>query len=487
MNKRIIHFLGIFLVVIGTSMVLPLIIALVYGEFRQAGAFLLSIVICTIPGFIVAKTYKTAVSDEKLSNNDGYFIVTAAWLLSSLFGALPYILTGVMPNFIDAFFESASGFTTTGATLFEDVEVLPHCILLWRSLTQWLGGMGMVVLFFAILPRFGAKANTIASAETPGAFQRKLTSKYSDTAKVFYSLYVFFTLVLTVLLLFGGMGVFDAFNHALTTLATGGFSTKNAGIGFYNSSFIYVVTGLFGFIAATNFGLFFDVITGNFKNAIKDEEFRSFVIIVAISSILITLSLKLTNTASNAVNDVTAAFFQVINTISTLGVETANSNWPPFCVIILALLMITGGCSSSTSGGIKVSRITTLFKVVRLEIKHRIHDSVVEDIKFNGKKIQSKTMDYILSFVVLYLVVVLSATVIICGFGGGDLMTNLISVLSCISNLGPGMDSLGLVCEYHTQSAICAITYTFVMIAGRLELSTFLVVFSRHFWNTNKV
>ena len=475
------------MVVIGASMMLPLIIALVYGEFRQAGAFLLSIVICIIPGLVVAKTFKNAVSEEKLNYKDGYFIVTAAWLLSSIFGALPYILTGVMTNYIDAFFESASGFTTTGATLFADVEILPHCILLWRSLTQWLGGMGMVVLFFAILPRFGAKANTIASAETPGAFQRKLTSRYSDTAKVFYSLYLLFTLILTVLLAIGGMGIFDAFNHSLTTLATGGFSTKNGGLGYYDSSFIYVIVGLFGLIAATNFALFFDMITGNIKNVFKDEEFRSFIIIVVVSSLLITVNLKLTNVASNAINDIAAAFFQVINTISTLGFETANSNWPPFCVIVLALLMIMGGCSSSTSGGIKIARITTLLKVVKLEIKHRIHDSVIEDVKYNGKKVQAKTMDYILSFVVLYLVIVLSATIVISGFGGGDLMTNLISILSCISNLGPGMDSLGLVCEYHTQSTICSITYAFVMIAGRLELSTFLVIFSRHYWNTNKI
>ena len=475
------------MIVIGASMILPLIIALVYGEYRQAGAFLLSIVLCIIPGYIAARLYKKSVNYSKFSNTDGYLIVTSAWLLSSIVGAFPYSFSGVMPNFIDAFFESASGFTTTGATLFADVEILPHCILLWRSLTQWLGGMGMIVLFFAILPRFGAKANTIASAETPGAFQRKLTSRYSDTAKVFYSLYILFTLILTALLLVGGMGIFDAFNHSLTTLATGGFSTRNGGIGCYDSSFIYIVIGIFGFIAATNFAIFYDIITGNIRNAFKDEEFRTFVFIVVISSILITISLKLTNIASNAINDVTAAFFQVINTISTLGAETANTNWPPFCVIILALLMITGGCSSSTAGGIKVSRLATLIKVVKLDTKHRIHESVIEDVKYNGKKIQEKTMDYILSFVVLYLVIVISATIIICGFGGGDLMTNLISVLSCISNLGPGMDSLGLVCEYHTQSTICAITYTFVMIAGRLELSTFLVIFSKHFWSKNKI
>lgn len=487
MNKRIFHFLGIFLIAIGAAMVLPLLTALAYGEYHLAGAFILSILICIVPGWIVRLSYKKTLSEEKLNFRDGYFIVTAVWFISSIFSAFPYFISGVMPNFIDAFFESASGYTTTGATLFTHVESLPRSILMWRSLTQWLGGMGIVVLFFAFLPSFGAKGNTIANAETPGAFQRKLTSRYSDTARVFYALYISLTLILAVLLAIGGMGAFDAFNHALTTMATGGFSTRTGGIGSFNSSFIYIVIGIFAFFAATNFALFFDVLTGKFKSLFKDEEFRSFVVIVAISSILITISLKLTDSSTNAINDVAAAFFQVINTISTLGVETANSNWPPFCLIILALLMISGGCSSSTSGGIKVSRITTLVKVLRLDIRRRIHGTVVEEITYNDKKVETKTMDYILSFVVLYLTIVLTATLIICGFGGGDLMTNLISVLSCISNLGPGMDSLGLVCEYHTQSSICSITYAVVMIAGRLELETFLVIFSRHYWKTYRV
>lgn len=468
-------------------MMVPLAIAMIYHENYAVIAFLISILFSIIPGFIVSRYFKESIAEEKITFRDGYFIVTVAWILSSLLGCFPYLFSGVSGGFFNAFFESASGFTTTGATIFPHVEDLPRSILMWRSLTQWLGGMGMIVLFFAVLPKFGASANTISSSEAPGVFQRKLTSKYKETAQLFYTFYIAFTIVLTILLLFGGMPFFDAINHALTTLATGGFSTRTGGIGYFNNTYFYFVIGIFGFIAATNFTLFYDAVRGNIKSLLKDEEFRAFLIIVSVSSILITIALKVNNQASNATSDIAAAFFQVINTISTLGIETGNSSWPPFCVMILVLLMISGGCSSSTSGGVKISRITTLLKVVRREIKERIHDSVVEDVKFNGQRIQKQTMDYILSFVVLYLTIVMAATLIICGFGGGEVMTNLLSVLSCISNLGPGMDSLGLVCEYHTQSIVCSITYVLVMIAGRLELSTFLVVFSRHYWNTNRV
>lgn len=487
MNKRVIHFLGIFMMVIGVSMLIPLSVAVAFGESNQIGAFMLSIAISLLPGAIVSDLYKNSVFEEKLTRRDGFFIVTVSWLLSSLFGCLPYILGGSLPNFFDAFFETASGFSTTGATLFPRVEDVPNSILMWRSITQWLGGMGIVVLFFALIPKFGAKGSTISTAEAPGPIQRKLTSKYSDTAKWFYLIYIALTLILALLLKIGGMSVFDAFNHALTTLATGGFSTHTGGIGYYNSTFIYIVVGIFGFFAATNFALFFDLITGNFTSVFKDEEFRSFLRIVAASTILIAVSLKISAEDNNVLNDLGAAFFQVVNTISTLGAETANTSWPSFCIIILACLMMMGGCSSSTAGGIKVSRITTLIKVVRRDIRQRLHGSVVEDITNNGQKIQKDTMDYILSFVVLYLTVISTATLIICFAGGGDVMTNLLSVLSCISNLGPGLDNLGLVCEYHTQSALCSITYVLVMIAGRLELSTFLVIFSGYFWNPDRV
>lgn len=486
MNRRVLPFFGKFLIFIGGCQALPLIIALVYGEKHQAGAFLISIAISELIGLLIIKLYGKDENTSKLKLRDSFFLVSVAWLLASLFGCIPYFLSGSTDNFLYAFFETASGLTTTGATIFTHVEDLSHSILIWRAFTQWLGGMGMIVLFFALLPKFGAAANVISQSETPGPMQRKITSRFSATARKLYLSYIALTAVLAVLLLFGGMSIFDAVAHAFTTMATGGFSTHTGGLGYFNSEYIYIVIGIFAFLAGTDFTLYHDVLKGKVSSLIEDEENRNYIIIIFVSAIAIMMSLSLSEEVDNAISDVSASFFQVVNTISTLGFETNNTTWPPFCILILVSLMIIGGCSSSTAGGIKVSRFITLFKVVRKEIKQRIHESVVEDIKYNGKRIDNDMVDYILSFTVLYLVVITSGTLIVCLAGGGDVMTNLLTALSCISNLGPGLDNLGLTCVYHTESWICTITYTFIMIAGRLEIMPFLVLFSRRFWNSNR-
>lgn len=486
MNNRVLPFFGKFLIFIGACQLLPLIIALVYGEKHQAGAFLISIAISVIVGFAIICHHSEDVNVGKLKLRESFFLVSVSWLIASLFGCIPYIASGSTDSFLYAFFETASGLTTTGATIFPRVEDLSHSILIWRALTQWLGGMGMIVLFFALLPKFGAAANVISQSETPGPMKRKITSRFSETARKLYLSYIILTVVLAILLLFGGMSAFDAMAHAFTTMATGGFSTHTGGLGYFNSAYIYAVIAIFAFLAGSNFTLYHDVIKGKTTALIKDEENRNYIIIIIVSAIAIAISLSIYDADENAVSDISAAFFQVVNTISTLGFETNNTAWPPFCIIILVSLMIIGGCSSSTAGGVKVSRFITLFKVVRKEIRQRIHETVVEDIKYNGKRIDNDMVDYILSFTVLFLVTITSGTLIVCLAGGGDVMTNLLTILSCISNLGPGLDNLGLTCAYYTNSWVCTITYTFVMIAGRLEIMPFLVLFSRHFWNSNR-
>ena len=483
MNTKVLHFFGIFLVFIGACMAVPLLIALAYGEYREAGAFLLSSVICITPGIISRLIFKTAVTDEKLALRDSYFIVAVSWFLASLFGSLPYLLTGVTSSFKDALFETASGFTTTGATIFPDVEILPHCILVWRSLTQWLGGMGIIVLFFALLPKFGAVAGTISRAETPGPIQRRIASRYSAMAQRLYLAYIILTGLLFLLLLFGKMSPFDAINHAFTTMATGGFSTYNNGLAHFNSSYIYLVIGLFAFLAGSNFTLFFDILQGRIKEAFKDEEYRRYLEIILVSTVLIFIFLALDHGTDDLFHDFGSAAFHVLNTISTLGFETEAASWPSFCLLILVCLMIMGGCSSSTAGGVKVSRVLLLFKVIRRDIRNSIHGSLVDDITYNRKKIQTDTMNYILSFSILFMTVIGVATLIIALFGGGDLLQDILSLLSCMGNQGPAFDNLGLECCYNTESWICSLTYIFVMIAGRLEITTFLVLFSRHFWN----
>lgn len=486
MNTRVLHFFGIFMIFIGACLCLPFVVALVFGEHREAGAFLISIGICLVPGIIASIAYKTSAADEKLALRDSYFIVAISWLLASVFGCLPYLLAGTTDSFSLAFFETASGFSTTGATIFPRVEDLPHCILIWRALTQWLGGMGMIVLFFALLPKFGAKAGKISGAETPGPIQRRLTSRYSDTAQLMYNAYIILTVLLLILLKFGGMSFFDALAHSLATMGTGGFSTHTGGLAYFNSSYIYLVITVFAFLAGCNFTLFFDILYGRIKEVIKDEEYRCYFIIILISSALIALSMKLSGTMKDFFSSITTAIFVTANTISTLGFETGNIQMPPFCLLILLCLMIMGGCSSSTAGGVKVSRILILFKVVKADIRQRIHSFVIDETTYNRKKIHKDTRDIILSFVILYFVVVGASTIIISAFGGGSVLNNLLSILSCIANQGPSMDCFGLKFNYYTDSWICVITYVFVMIAGRLEITTFLVLFSRYFWNPNK-
>lgn len=486
MNRRVLHFFGIFMVFIGGCQCIPLIFALAFGEYREAGAFLMSIAICLVPGIAVRTCFRTSVSDENLGLRDSYCIVAVSWILASIFGALPFILSGVTDDYFLAFFETASGFSTTGATIFPQVEALPHCILIWRALTQWLGGMGMIVLFFALLPKFGIKASRISNAETPGPIQRKLTSHYANTAQYFYYAYILLTLILAVLLKIGGMSFFDAIAHALTTLATGGFSTHTGGLSYFDSSYIYCVIGIFAFLAGTNFVLFFDLLAGKFKSIIKDEEFRLYLLIIISSTLLISSYLKATGAIDSFFKSLSSALFVTLNTLSTLGFEVGNFKMPPFCLFILIFLMMIGGCSSSTSGGIKVSRLLMLFKAVKKEIRQRIYGTVADNTKYNNKKMDKNNVDYILSFTILFAAVVGIATIIISAFGGGDVLNNLLSVLSCIGNQGPSFDNFGLTCNYFTDSRICIITYTFVMIAGRLEIATFLVLFSSHFWNPNK-
>jgi len=467
-------------------MLFPLLVGLMYEEYDEALAFLICIGICLVPGIIAKIGYKIPVTQEKIRLRESYLIVTVSWFLASLFGCLPYILTGVTDDFFIAYFETASGFSTTGATAFNVVETLPHCILFWRSLTQWLGGMGMIVLFMALVPKFGVMGGNISKAETPGPIQRKISSRYAGTAQKLYASYIILTLILVVLLLLGGMNLFDASSHALTTMATGGFSTHTGGLSYFGSPFIYGVIAIFALLAGSNFTLFFDIIYGRIKDALKDEEYVFYVKIIAVSSVLIAISLRLSSYDISFGSNLGAAFFQTVNTISTLGFESSNSTWPSFCIMILAILMVVGGCSSSTAGGFKCARVLVLLKVLKRGIKQMLYGSSREDIRYNGNAIQDETMRYILSFVILYLTTTCSATILICLFGKGDVMTNLLTVISCISNLGPGLDNLGLICDYNLHSRLCIIVYTTVMIAGRLELSTFLVIFSRYFRNPDR-
>ena len=467
---------------------LPLFVAIIYKEYDSVVAFTITCAITFGLGILTTNILGKNASTEALRYTDSYFIVAFTWIMSSVLAAIPFVIQGSIPNVIDAFFEMCSGFSTTGATILTDVEALPKSMLFWRSETQWLGGMGIIVLMVALVPNLGVKAQNVASAETPGPTVTKLTSRFSDTARSLYIAYVILTIILIILLLIGGMNLFDAVAHAFSTMATGGFGIYNDSIAHFHSYYITWVITVFMIIAGTNFNLFFTMIFDKVKTALADEELRLYGLTLVVSTSLITLSLLLQGGYNNLFKAVTDAAFQVATLISTTGYATTDFNiWPAFCKMILILIMFTGAMSSSTAGGIKIIRGLSIFKMFKREVRVRLHDNIIDDVKYNGTKISGEVMMYMLSFVITFLLTLGIGTIIVSLRSDADLITDFTAVLSCISNVGPGLAQVGPIENFHFYSDFATFVLALIMIIGRLELSTFLIMFSRHYWNRHIV
>ncbi|MBQ6314841.1 MAG: TrkH family potassium uptake protein [Mogibacterium sp.] len=483
MKNIILGFYGFFLIFVAGCLAVPLLIALIYNETECIIAFLFAILITILPGMYIRTTRGVSFEEGNLKLRYSYLLVSSAWIIATVVGSLPFIMSGSIPDFIDALFETCSGFTTTGSTILSDVEALPRSILFWRCLTQWLGGMGIMVLFVALLPGIGIKARNIASAETPGPTVTKVSSRFFETARLLYVAYIVLTVVLIVLLLLGGMSLYDAVCHAMTCMATGGYSTYNDGISHFNSPYIYWILTLFMFIAGTNFNLFFFVIKGKISKLLGDDEFRFYLISVLLAIVLVVISLMTEGHYTDLFKAVTDSAFQVVTIVSTTGYATANFiKWPAFAQMILVILMLTGASSSSTSGGIKEVRVLVFIRMIRFEIKRILHASIVDDIKYNGKKMAPETLTYIMTFLSTYFVTLLVGTFLISVTGDGNLVSNFTAALTCISNVGPGLDMVGPECNFHFYSGFGKLVLSFLMVAGRLELSTFMIIFTRHFW-----
>ena len=488
MYKRVINIIGKLQFIIGGSMMLPLFVAIIYKEYDSVVAFTITCAISFGLGILTTSVLCKNASTESLRYTDSYFIVTFAWIMSSVLAAIPFVIEGSIPNVVDAFFEMCSGFSTTGATILTDVEALPKSMLFWRSETQWLGGMGIIVLMVALVPNLGVKAQNVASAETPGPTVTKLTSRFSDTARSLYIAYVILTAVLVILLLFGGMNLFDAVAHAFSTMATGGFGIYSDSIAHFNSYYITWVITIFMIIAGTNFNLFFTMIFDKVKTALADEELRLYGVILFVSTTLVTASLLTQGGYSSVFKALTDAAFQISTLISTTGYATTNFNlWPAFCKMVLILVMFTGAMSSSTAGGIKIIRVLSIFKMFKREVRVRLHDNIIDDVKYNGTKISGEVMMYMLSFVITFLMTLGVGTLIVSLRSDADLITDFTAVLSCISNVGPGLAQVGPIENFHFYSDFSTFVLAIIMIIGRLELSTVLIMFSRHFWNRNRV
>ena len=486
--KRIANFYGVYLNLLGACFLLPLFTALIYAEKTPAAAFTAVMLICFSAAFVLRKIGGGNINSLSFRPRDSYLIVSAVWLASSVIGSLPYIFSGSIPGFFDAFFETASGFTTTGATIIDDVESMPRSILMWRSLSQWLGGMGIIVLFVAFLPRFGIKARNIAAAETPGPTVTKLSSSLPGTAQRLYIAYLILTAAQIILLMLGGLSLYDAVNHSFTTMATGGFSTYADSITHFNSYYVTWIITLFMFLAGTNFELFFVLIGGGIRKALRNEEFRLYASIAFVSSALITIDLMIKGGYSDLLRAVTDAAFQVMTIMSTTGYATTDFNlWPAFSLMLIIILMIIGGSSSSTAGGVKVIRVLTMFKMIKREVMHKLHGNIIKDVSIDRKKLLPETVTYMVGFVIIYILTLASSTILISLFGHGDMITNFTASLSCISNVGPGLADVGPVCTYSFYDNFSKFVLSIVMIAGRLELATLFVIFSKYYLRPYRV
>lgn len=424
----------------------------------------------------------TKSENVSLSPRTGYMFVSLAWVLSASLGAIPFMSSGAIPHVSDALFESMSGFTTTGATILSEIEQLPRCILLWRATTHWLGGMGIVVLTFAIFPLLGINGRALMEAESPGPTVDKFTPRLSQTASILWLIYLGFTIVLTVLLLLGGMDGIDALCHAFSTMATGGFSTKNVSVAGFNSVYIDVVLTVFMVLAGISFSQYWKILRGDIRSVFQDTETRVYLLIFIIASLCIAFNIKNQGLYHSFMQAFRYASFQVASILTTTGSATADYLvWPAFSHAIIFILMFIGGCAGSTAGGIKVSRVITLFKMALAEMKYLLNPRGVYGI-FVNKKYMKKTIVYdIAAMVYLYLGFILVSTLVI-SFAGFDLLTSFSATLATIGNIGPGFNLVGPAYNYGFFPSWIKMWFFFVMMVGRLEMYTVLILFTKNFW-----
>lgn len=473
MNYPMVFYLiGNLLKVEAGLMVLPLLVAVFYGEDTVL-SFLITILLLLIIGLLLSFRKP---KDRAMYAREGFLIVGISWVLLSVFGALPFTLSGEIPRFVDAFFETVSGFTTTGASILTDVESLSRGILFWRSFTHWVGGMGVLVFVLAILPQSDAQTLYVMKAEVPGPTCGKLVAKVRHTALILYGIYLVMTLLLIVLLLLGGMPLFDSVLHSFGTAGTGGFGIKAASIGHYNSAYIDGVIGVFMILFGVNFNLYYFLLLGDFASVFKSEELRWYLGIIAASVGLITLNI-LPLYGNNPLHSFRYAFFQVSSIITTTGYTTADySAWPVFSQTILVLIMFVGAMAGSTGGGIKVSRVAILFKNAVRGLRSMLSPRSVRTLKFEGKPLEKQTMAGINCFFTAYILLFALSVLLLAG-DQHDHVSNLTAVAACFNNIGPALGICGPTGSYAPFSDLSKIVLSFDMLAGRLEIFPILMLF----------
>ncbi len=470
MNKKLVfNVTGKLLQAVALILLVPMAVCLIYKE-RAFWAFGITAVISFAIGFIL--TAATRRFSKVIYAKEGFTIVALAWVSVSLIGALPFYISGEVSSYIDAFFETVSGYTTTGASVLRDVEALSHGMLFWRSFNHWIGGMGVLVFMLAFVSSITDRSIHILRAEMPGPIVGKLTPRSKDTSKVLYIIYIVLTLIQTVLLWCGDMDLFDSIVHALGTAGTGGFGIKSDSLAGYSAYSQWIIT-IFMFIFGINFNVFYLLILKRFKAALRSTELRVYAMITVIATVLIALNI---NSMCNSVPEaVRAAVFQVVSVITTTGFASADFNlWPSMSKAVLLVLMFIGACAGSTAGGLKISRVIIIFKMISKEIRKMIHPRSVASVKFEDKEVDENTQHSVTVYFALYFVCII-AVFLVLSFEPFDIETNFSAAVSCFNNIGPGLAHVGPMGSYADYSPLSKLVLSFAMLLGRLEIYPLLI------------
>ncbi|MCK5058752.1 MAG: TrkH family potassium uptake protein [Candidatus Aminicenantes bacterium] len=477
-TSSVFHILGYLIFMLGLMLFLPLIISYLYSDNSSFG-IMISILVSFIAGGLIIKFTKKG---QELSIRDGFLVVGLGWFFIALFGALPFFFSGAIPSFTDAFFESMSGFTTTGASILTNIEAMPKGLLFWRAFTHWIGGMGIIVLSLAILPMLGIGGMQLFKAEVPGPTADKLTPRVKNTAKILWIVYFGITAAEVIFLMFGGMDLFDATCHSFATMATGGFSTKNASIADFNSAYIDYVISIFMFIAGVNFALHYKFLIGKFNSYWEDAEFKTYLFLIMGITLIITFSNYFSGLFQSIIESFRYGLFQSISIGTTTGFGTHDyETWTSLSQILIFILMFIGGSAGSTGGGMKVIRLIVVIKQGFIELKKLLHPNAIIPLKV-GKRVIPRDVTYsiigfFLLYVLLFVLVAASMTVL-----GLDIVTAAGTSAACLGNIGPGLGNVGPTDNYAFIPGIGKWILSISMMIGRLELYTVLVIFTGGFW-----
>lgn len=473
------NLIGLALLVTSGFMLFPLPVSFIYGggdAAALAASFLVTFVFGSLTFFFTRGRRK-----EELGHRDGFVVVSLSWVIISLFACLPYLFSGVLSSLTDAYFEAMAGLTTTGASVIKDIEAVPKGVLFWRSLTQWMGGMGILLFAIAVLPLLGTGGIQLFKAEVPEITVDKLRPRIIDTAKSLWYIYVFLTASAAALYTAGGMNLYDAVNHAFTTLATGGFSTKNASLAHYENPFIQYTAVIFMFLAGVNYSLHFFLFRGNLSKPFKNSEFR-FYLAVTLLAVAFVTAFNMAFSYGSFSESLRYASFQVVSLMTTTGYATADYElWHPFSQVLLVILMFSGGMIGSTGGGMKQVRILLMFKQIYRELHHLIHPRAVTFLKLDGKEVKKEVLGSVWGFLFLFLLVY-GAAVLLMSALGIDIVTSASSVVSALSNVGPALGDVGPTDNYASLPLSGKWILTFCMLAGRLEIYTVIILFVPLFW-----